>query len=94
MTSEQLFVLVIVEIVVIVVIVIAIVQVRKNRHRIKHVILDRLKISLEAGLHKPHEPEQPLPDSESNVLTAEEKSMAELERSNAHRRSKAHCRGQ
>jgi hypothetical protein len=80
MTSEQLFVLVIVEIVVIVVIVIAIIQVPKNRHRIKHAILERLKNSPEAGQRKPHEPEQLVTESEPRVLTAEEESKAELER--------------
>ena len=74
MTSEQLFVLVIV------VIVVAIIQVSKNRHRIKRVILDRLNISPEAEQRKPLEPKQPVTESEPKVLTAEEKSKAELER--------------
>jgi hypothetical protein len=71
MTSEQLFVLVIVEIVVIVVIVIAIIQVRKNRHRIKHVILDRLKMSPETGQRK-HMSQNGLPRVNPG-LTAEER---------------------
>jgi hypothetical protein len=78
MTSEQLFVLVIVVIVVIVVIMVATMQVRKNRHRIKRMIFDRLNISPEAGQRKPHEPEQPFTDSEPTVMTAEE-SKIELE---------------
>ena len=80
MTSEQLFVLVTVVIAVIVVIVVAIIHVSKNRHRIKHVILDRLIISLKAYLSKRHESEQPVTESEPKVLTAEEKSTVELER--------------
>jgi hypothetical protein len=76
MTSELLFVLLIV---VIVGVVVAIMQVSKNRHWIKRVILDRLNMSHEAGRRKPREPEQPFAESEPKVLTAEE-SKAELER--------------
>jgi hypothetical protein len=77
MTSEQLFVLVIV---VIVVIMVAIIPVIKNRHRIKRANLDRLDISPEAEQRKPHGPEQPVSESESRVLTAEQKSKAEFKR--------------
>jgi len=77
MTSEQLFVLVIV---VIVVIEVAIMQVSKNRHRIKRLILDRLNISPGAGQRKPHESEHPVTESEPMVVSEEEKSKAEFER--------------
>jgi len=80
MTGEQFFVLVTVVIAAIVLIVLAIIQLSKNPHRIKHVILDRLIISLKAYLSKSHESEQPVTESDPKVLTAEEKSSAELER--------------
>ena len=73
MTGEQLFVLVIV------VIVVAIILVRKNRHRIKRAILDRLGLVPRAELRKPSEPDQPFTESKSRILT-EEESEAELER--------------
>ena len=79
MTSEQLFVIVVVVIMVIAVIVVAIIHVSKNRHRIKRVILDRLNISPKAEQREPHEPEQPFTESEPKVLTAEQ-SKAELKR--------------
>ena len=79
MTSEQLFVNVVVVIMVIVVIVVAIIHVSKNRHRIKRLILGRLNISPKAGQRKSHEPEQPFTESDPKVLTAEQ-SKAELER--------------
>ena len=75
MTSEILFVLVIV---VIVVIVIAILQVSKYRHWIKRVILDRLNFSPDAEKRKPHQPEQPITESEPKVMTIDE-SKTELE---------------
>ncbi len=74
MTGELLFILAIV------VIAVAILHKSKNLHRIKRVILDRLNISPEAGQRKPHEPKQPVTESEPKVLTAEEKSKAEMER--------------
>jgi hypothetical protein len=74
MTGELLFILAIV------VIAVAILLVSKNPHQIKHVILDRLIISLKAFQSKPHESEQPITESEPKVLTAEEKSTVELER--------------
>ena len=74
MTGELLFILAIV------VIAVAILHKSKNLHRIKRVILDRLNISPEAEQRKPHEPKQPVTESEPKVLTAEEKSKAELER--------------
>ncbi len=77
MTGALLFLL---AIVVIVVIAVAILHKSKNLHRIKRVILDRLNISPEAEQRKPHEPKQPVTESEPKVLTAEEKSKAELER--------------
>ncbi len=80
MTGEQLFVLVTVVIAIIVVIVGAFIHVRKNPDLIKHVILDRLIISLKSYRSKRHKSEQPVTESEPKVLTAEEKSMAELER--------------
>ena len=80
MTGEQLFVLVTVVIAVIAVIAFAILHVSKNRHRIKHVIWDRLIINLKTYPGKRHESEQPVTESESEVLSAEEKSMAELEK--------------
>ena len=64
----------------IVVITVAILHKTKNLHRIKRVILDRLNISPEAEQRKPHEPKQLVTESEPKVLTAEEKSKAELER--------------
>ena len=79
MASEQLFVIVVVVIMVLVVIVVAIIYAGKNRHRIKHVIMDRLKISPKAEQTKPHEPGQPFTGSDPRVLTAEQ-SKAELER--------------
>jgi len=75
MTSEQVFALVIV----VIVGMVAIIQVSKNRHRTKRVILDRFSISPEAEQRKPHEPEQPLTESEPKVMNAEE-SKAEWER--------------
>ena len=80
MTGEQLFVLVTVVVAVIAVIAFAIIHVIKNRHRIKRVILDRLTISFKTYLSKRHKSERPVTESESKVLSAEEKSMAELER--------------
>jgi hypothetical protein len=77
MTSEQIFVLVIV---VIVVIEVAILQIGKNRLRIKRVILDRLNISPEARQRKPRGSEQSATGSEPRALTAEEKSKAEFEK--------------
>jgi len=79
MASEQIFVIVVVVIMVLVVTVVAIIYASKNRHRIKHVILDRLKISHKAEQTKPHEPAQPFNGSDPRVLTAEQ-SKAELER--------------
>jgi hypothetical protein len=79
MTGEQFFVLVTVVIAAIVLIVLAIIHLSKNPQRIKRVILDRL-ISLKAYLSKPHKSEQPVTESDPKVLTAEEKSSAELER--------------
>ena len=78
MTSEQLFVLVIV------VIVGAIMYVSKIRHRIKRVIFHRLNISPDAEQRKPHVPEQPFTESESEDLISEEDSKAELERLKRH----------
>ena len=78
MTGELLFILAIV------VIAVAILHKSKNLHRIKRVILDRLNISPEAEQRKPHEPKQPVTESEPKVLTAEEKSKAELERLQKH----------
>ena len=80
MTVEQLFVLVTVAIALIGVIVVAIMHVSKNRNRIKQVILNRLIIILKAYQSKRHGSEQPDTESEPKVLTAEEKSTAELER--------------
>ena len=77
MTGELLFVL---ATVVIAVTVVAIIYGIKNPHQFKHVILHRLIISLKAFQSKPHESEQPVTGSEAKVLTAEEKSTAELER--------------
>jgi hypothetical protein len=77
MTGEQLFLLLTV---VIAVIAFAIIHVSKNPLWIKHVILDRLIISLKAYQSKPHESEQPVTESRPKVLTAEEKSTVELER--------------
>jgi hypothetical protein len=74
MTGELLFMLAMV------VIAVAILHKSKNLHLIKRVILDRLNISPEAEQRKPREPKQPVTESEPKVLTAEEKSMAELER--------------
>ena len=74
MTGALLFMLAIV------VIAVAILHKSKNRHQIKRVILDRLNISPEAEQRKPLEPKQPVTESEPKVLTAEEKSKAELER--------------
>ena len=76
MTSEQLFLLVIVAIVAIVV---AIILVSIYRHRIKRVVLDRLNISPETEQRKPHESEQPRTEYEPEVIAIEE-SIAELER--------------
>lgn len=80
MTGELLFVLAIVGIAGIVV---AIIQVGKNQDRIKKMILDRLNVGPEAEQVKPPEPEpeseQPVTEREPKVLTAEEKSKAELE---------------
>jgi hypothetical protein len=80
MTDEQLFVLVTVVIAVITVIAFAIIHVRKNPLRMKHLILDRLIIRLKAYLSKRHESEQRVAESKPKVLTAEEKSIVELER--------------
>lgn len=80
MTGEQLFVLVTAAIAIIAVIAYAITHVNKNPFRIKHAILNRLIIGLKTHLGKRHEPEQPVTGSESKVLSAEEKSLAELER--------------
>jgi hypothetical protein len=77
MTGELLFVL---ATVVIAVTVVAIIYGIKNPHQFKHVILHRLIISLKAFQSKPHESEQPVTGSEAKVLSAEEKSTAELER--------------
>jgi hypothetical protein len=76
MTSEQLFVLVLV---VIGFTAVAIIQVSKNRQRIKRVVLHRLDSRSAAGQGKPHEPERPVTESEPELMTAEE-SEAELER--------------
>jgi len=65
---------------VIVVIAVAIILIRKNQHRIKHVILDRPNISPEAEQRKPHEPELPSTESDPEIMTTEEKSQAEFER--------------
>lgn len=77
MTGEQLFVLVIM---IIVVIMVAIIQLSKNRHRIKRMLLDWLKISHEARQRKLHEPEQPFAEGGPQASTAEEKTKAELKR--------------
>jgi len=82
MTGELLFILAIV------VIAVAILHKSKNLHRIKRVILDRLNFSPEAEQRKPHESKQPVirpvkqpvTETEPKVLSAEEKSKAELER--------------
>jgi len=74
MTGELLFMFAMV------VIAVAILHKSKNLDRIKRVILDRLNISPEAEQGKPHEPKQPVTESQPKILTAEEMSMAELER--------------
>jgi hypothetical protein len=74
MMGELLFILEIV------VIAVAILHKTKNLDRIKRVVLDRLNISPEAEQRKPHKPKQPVTESEPKVLTAEEKSKAELKR--------------
>ncbi|RZW19035.1 MAG: hypothetical protein EX260_08705 [Desulfobulbaceae bacterium] len=56
-----------------------IIQVSKSRHRVKRVILNRLKTSLKALKGKPHKSDQPVTESETNFLSAEEKSKVELE---------------
>lgn len=80
MKGEQFFVLVTAVIAVIAIIAYAIIHVNKNPLRIKHVILGRLIIRLKTYLGKRQESEQLVTESESKVLSAEEKSMAELER--------------
>lgn len=74
MTGEHLFVLVIV------VIFIAIMVIAMNLSRIKSMILERLRNSLEAERRTPHEPGQPVTASEPGLLAAEEESMAEWKR--------------
>ena len=74
MTGYLLFILAVV------VITVAILHKTKNLHWIKRAILDRLNISPEAEQRKPHEPKQLVTESEPKVLTAEDKSRAELER--------------
>jgi hypothetical protein len=76
MTSEYIFVPVIL---IIVVIVIAIIQISKNRYRIRRAILDRLSLGPEAAQRYPHEAEQPYTGSEPKLMSVEE-SKAELER--------------
>ena len=78
MTGEQLFALVTVVFAVCVVVVFAIIQLSKNRHRIKHVVLNRLNVSLNAYQSKPQESDQPVTVSGPKALTVEEKSEAEL----------------
>jgi hypothetical protein len=89
MTSEQVFVLVIV---IITVMVIAVMQYSKNRQRIKRMVMERLNMSLEAGDQNPDEPEKAFvdrepvadrklgADSEPEALTQEQQSKAELDR--------------
>lgn len=77
MTSEQLFVLVLV---VIAVIVGAILYASKYRHRMQRVIFDRLHISPYTRQRKADVPEQPDTESEAKDLISEEDSKAELER--------------
>lgn len=76
MTSEQLFVLVILAIVVIVV---AAIQISKGRHRIKRVLLSLLKTIPRAWQRKAPGVEGPLAQLDPRALTAEE-SEAELDR--------------
>jgi len=77
MTGEQLFVLVTL---VIAVIVVAIILVSKNRHWIKRGFLDRLIISIKDFQSKRTESGRRIAESNPRILTAEEKSEAELER--------------
>ena len=83
MTSEQIFILVIV---IITVMVVAAVQFSKNRSQIKRMVLERLNFSPEANDRNPGGPEKPFldratgSDSEPGGLTAEQQSKAELDR--------------
>ena len=83
MTSEQIFILVIV---IITVMVVAAVQFSKNRSQIKRMVLERLNFSPEANDRNPGETATSSADSESGadsepgVLTAEQQSKAELDR--------------
>jgi len=79
MSSELLFVFMIV-IFVAILIAITITQVSELRHRFKRMILDRLNINPAAEQYKPQEPDQPFTESESKVLSAEQKSQAEFEK--------------
>lgn len=79
MTSEHLFILVIV-LVVGVVVVIAIAQLRKGQNRLNRGVLNRPQISPEVEHNNPNRPEQPGSATESQVLTTEESSKVELER--------------
>ena len=76
MISEQAFVL---SIAVIVVTLVAAFQLGKNRHRIKHAILSRLRLGSTALNRKSGDGEQPADGSGAAAMTAEE-SRIELER--------------
>lgn len=76
MTSELLFVLVILAVVLI---VFAAIQISKNRHRVKRAILNRLKTIPWSWRGKATGAERPLTQLDHRVLTAEE-SEAELDR--------------